>query len=209
MKIVFALYDGFTALDAIGPYEVLSRIPEASVVFAARERGPVRTDGGLTVVADAALDEIKACDVIVVPGGPGTRDAILDGQGLVTWLRLVHPTAQWTTSVCSGSLILGAAGLLKGLEATTHWSVRTELEAAGATYVPARSVFQGSIVTSAGVSAGIDMALSLVARIAGDVAAQAIQLLIEYDPRPPFDSGSLDKASPEVLGFLTQTLAAG
>jgi putative intracellular protease/amidase len=209
MKIVFALYDGFTALDAVGPYEVLSRLPGASVVFAAVERGPVRTDGALTVVADAAFDEVKECDIIVVPGGPGTRDAVLEGQGLVTWLRLVHPTAQWITSVCSGSLILGAAGLLKGLDATTHWSVRKELEATGATYVPERAVFQGDIVTAAGVSAGIDMALNLAARIAGDVAAQAIQLLIEYDPQPPFDSGSLAKASPEALGYLAENLSTG
>ncbi|MCW2948738.1 MAG: glutamine amidotransferase [Actinoallomurus sp.] len=209
MQIVFALYDQFTALDAVGPYEVLSRLPGAEVVFAARERGPVRTDSGLTVVADAAFEEIDKCDLILVPGGPGTREAVLEGQGLVTWLRLVHPTAQWITSVCSGSLILGAAGLLKGLDATTHWSVRNELEATGATYVPERAVFQGNIVTAAGVSAGIDMALSLAARIAGDVAAQAIQLLIEYDPQPPFDSGSLAKASPETIGFLTENPSAG
>jgi putative intracellular protease/amidase len=209
LRIVFALYDGFTALDAVGPYEVLSRLPGASVEFAATARGPVRTEGGLTVVADAAFADIKECDLILVPGGPGTRDAVLDGQGLVTWLRLVHPTAQWITSVCSGSLILGAAGLLKGLDATTHWSVRKELEATGATFVPERAVFQGRIVTAAGVSAGIDMALSLAAQIAGDEAAQAIQLLMEYDPQPPFDSGSLAKAPPEAVGYLTENLPAG
>ena len=207
MKIVFPLYDGFTALDAVGPYEVLSRMPDATVVFAAVEPGPIRTDGGLTVMADTALDAIKKCDVIVVPGGSGTRAAILDGQGLVTWLRLVHRTAQWITSVSSGSLILGAAGLLKELDATTHWSVRKELESTGATYVPDRVVFQDEIVMAAGVSAGIDMALKLVATIAGEAAAEAIQLVIEYDPQPPFDSGSLEKASPEAVGFLTEHLA--
>ncbi len=209
MKIVFPLYDGFTALDAVGPYEVLSRMPDAEVVFAAVEPGPIRTEGGLTVIADEALRDIKKCDVIVVPGGPGTRAAVLDGQGLVTWLRLVRRTTQWITSVSSGSLILGAAGLLKDLDATTHWSVRRELEATGARFVPERVVFQDGIAMAAGVSAGIDMALRLVARIAGEPAAEAVQLVIEYDPEPPFDSGSLEKASPEAVGFVTEHLSAG
>ncbi|MEV5708776.1 DJ-1/PfpI family protein [Actinoallomurus sp. NPDC052274] len=209
MRIVFALYEGFTPLDAVGPYEVLSRLPGVTTVFAAAERGPVRTDGALTVVADAAFDAIDRCDVLLVPGGPGTRDVVLGDRRYVDWVRRVHPTTRWTTSVCSGSLILGAAGLLDGLRATTHWAVRKELEATGATYVPERVVTAGKVVTAAGVSAGIDMALTLAADIGGDVAAQAIQLWTEYDPRPPFDSGSLPKASPEVLDFVTAHLAAG
>jgi putative intracellular protease/amidase len=208
VRIVFALYDGFTALDAVGPYEVLSRLPDATAVFAAVERGSVRTDGALTVLAEEAFEDIDRCDVLVVPGGPGTRDVVLGDQRYVDWVRRVHPTTRWTTSVCSGSLILGAAGLLDGLKATTHWGARKELEATGATYVPERTVEAGRILTAAGVSAGIDMALTLAARISGDVAAQAIQLWIEYDPRPPFDSGSLPKASPEVLDFVAAHLAA-
>ncbi|GAA4621066.1 DJ-1/PfpI family protein [Actinoallomurus vinaceus] len=209
MQIVFALYEEFTALDAVGPYEVLSRLPGATAVFAAMERGPVRTDGALTVMAEAALEEIDRCDVLVVPGGPGTRDVVLGDQRYVDWVRRVHPTTRWTTSVCSGSLILGAAGLLRGLDATTHWGLRKELEATGARYVPERTVEQGRILTAAGVSAGIDMALTLAARIGGDVAAQAIQLWIEYDPQPPFDSGSPAKASPETLDFVATHLAPG
>ncbi|GAA0333440.1 DJ-1/PfpI family protein [Actinoallomurus spadix] len=209
MQIVFALYEGFTPLDAVGPHEVLSRLPGVTTVFAAAERGPVRSDGTLTVSADAALDELDRCDVLVVPGGPGTREVVLGDQRYVDWVRRVHRTTRWTTSVCSGSLILGAAGLLDGLPATTHWGARKQLEATGATYVPERVVTAGKIVTAAGVSAGIDMALTLAARIGGDVAAQAIQLWIEYDPRPPFDSGSLPKACPEVLDFVTAHLATG
>lgn len=209
MNIVFPLYDRFTALDAVGPYEVLSRLPDTSVTFAAADRGPVRTDRALTVVADAAFEEIDRCDVLVVPGGPGSREVVKRDGPLVDWVRRVHPTTRWTTSVCTGSLILGAAGLLAGLDATTHWGARTELEATGATYVPERTVVRGKIVTAAGVSAGIDMALALAARIVGDVAAEAIQLLIEYDPRPPFASGSLATASPAAIGYVNEHLRTG
>ena len=207
MRIVIPLFDQFTALDAVGPYEVLSKIPGAEVVFAAAERGPVRSDTGtLAMVADASLQEIDSCDVLVVPGGPGSRRITTD-ETLIGWVRHIHMTTQWTTSVCTGSLILGAAGLLQGLEATTHWAAVEELEAFGAHYTAQRVVTEGKIVTAAGVSAGIDMALTLAARIAGDQVAEAIQLMIEYDPQPPFDSGSVAKSKPETVTLLRSLLA--
>ena len=197
MLITIPIYDRFTALDAVGPYEVLSRLPGAEVVFVAEEAGPVRTDTrALTLVAERALADVDACDVVVVPGGPGTRE-MLEPQPLHEWLRAIDATTQWTTSVCTGALLLGAAGLLDGLEATTHWSAFDTLATLGARPTERRVVAQGKVVTAAGVSAGIDMALWLAGQIAGDEVAKAIQLGIEYDPQPPFDSGSIAKASPE------------
>ena len=197
MLITIPIYDRFTALDAVGPYEVLSRLPGAKVVFVAERAGPVRTDTrALTLVAERALADVDACDVVVVPGGPGTRE-MLEPQPLHEWLRAIDATTQWTTSVCTGALLLGAAGLLDGLEATTHWSAFDTLATLGARPTERRVVHQGKVVTAAGVSAGIDMALWLAAQIAGDEVAKAIQLGIEYDPQPPFDSGSIAKASPE------------
>jgi putative intracellular protease/amidase len=197
MLITIPLYDRFTALDAVGPYEVLCRLPGAEVVFVAEQAGPVRTDTrALTLVAQRALADVDACDVVVVPGGPGTRE-MLEPQPLHEWLRAIDATTQWTTSVCTGALLLGAAGLLDGLEATTHWSAFDTLASLGARPTERRVVPQGKVVTAAGVSAGIDMALWLAAQIAGDEVAKAIQLGIEYDPQPPFDSGSIAKASPE------------
>ena len=186
MRIVIPIYDRFTALDAVGPYEVLSRLPEAEVTFVAAKAGPVRTDvGSLAITADAALDDIDSADVVTVPGGPGTRELMTDPQ-LIAWIQRIHPTTQWTTSVCTGSLLLGAAGLLTGLKATTHWSCVDLLNSTGASYVEERVVIEDKIVTAQGVSAGIDMALTLAAKIAGDDLAQLIQLGIEYDPQPPF-----------------------
>jgi putative intracellular protease/amidase len=197
MLITIPLFDRFTALDAVGPYEVLSRLPGAEVVFVAEQAGPVRTDTrALTLVAERALADVDACDVVVVPGGPGTR-VMLEPQPLHGWLRAIDATTQWTTSVCTGALLLGAAGLLDGLEATTHWSAFDALASLGARPTARRVVPQGKVVTAAGVSAGIDMALWLAAQIAGEEVAKAIQLGIEYDPQPPFDSGSIAKASPE------------
>ncbi|HEX2564007.1 MAG TPA: DJ-1/PfpI family protein [Acidimicrobiales bacterium] len=197
MLITIPIYDRFTALDTVGPYEVLSRLPGAEVVFVAEQAGPVRTDTrALTLVAERALADVDACDVVVVPGGPGTRE-MLEPQPLHEWLRAIDATTQWTTSVCTGALLLGAAGLLDGLEATTHWSAFDTLATLGARPTERRVVPQGKVVTAAGVSAGIDMALWLAAQIAGDEVAKAIQLGIEYDPQPPFDSGSIAKASPE------------
>jgi putative intracellular protease/amidase len=197
MLVTIPIYDRFTALDAVGPYEVLSRLPGAEVAFVAEQAGPVRTDTrALTLVAERALADVEACDVVVVPGGPGTRE-MLEPQPLHEWLRAIDATTQWTTSVCTGALLLGAAGLLDGLEATTHWSAFDTLATLGARPTERRVVPQGKVVTAAGVSAGIDMALWLAAQIAGDEVAKAIQLGIEYDPQPPFDSGSVAKASPE------------
>jgi putative intracellular protease/amidase len=202
MDIAIPIYDRFTALDAIGPYEVLSRLPEARVRFIAAEPGPYKTDNGmLTIVADERLEDVQAPDVIVVPGGLGTR-VLLEDEQMLGWLRSAHETSTWTTSVCTGSLLLAAAGILDGLEATTHWLELDLLGRLGAKPTSRRVVEQGKIVTAAGVSSGIDMALVLASRIAGDEFAKAVQLLIEYDPQPPFDSGSPEKAPPEVVQMI-------
>ncbi|HYM55543.1 MAG TPA: DJ-1/PfpI family protein [Solirubrobacteraceae bacterium] len=202
MKIAIPLYDRLTALDAIGPYEVLSRLPGASVSFVAAEPGPVRTDNGmLTLLAERSIDEVAEPDIVLVPGGPG-EVAARAGEPLLEWLRKVDETSTWTTSVCTGSLILAAAGLLDGRRATTHWLAFDELRRLGAELVSERVVFDGKIVTAAGVSAGIDMALTLAAAIAGEQVAQAIQLGIEYDPQPPFDAGSPAKAPAEIVELL-------
>jgi putative intracellular protease/amidase len=202
MNTAILLYDGFTALDAIGPYEVLSRIPGARATFVAVERGPVRTDNDmLSLVADRTLGEVPAPEVVLVPGGPGEVAARAGGPAL-EWLRAAHETSRWTTSVCTGSLVLAAAGLLQGRRATSHWLALDTLGELGAEAVPERVVFDGKIVTAAGVSAGIDMALALTAEIAGADVAQAIQLGIEYDPQPPFDAGAPHKAPAEIVARL-------
>lgn len=199
MDIAIPIFDGLTALDAVGPYEVLQRLPGARVHFLAAAPGPKRTDKGmLTVVADRALDELPDPDVIVVPGGPGSR-ALMEDETVLEWLRAAHETSRWTTSVCTGSLVLAAAGILDGLEATTHWLVLDVLERYGATPVSRRVVEQGKVITAAGVSAGIDMALTLAAHIAGLEVAQTIQLSIEYDPQPPFKGGSAASAPEEIV----------
>jgi putative intracellular protease/amidase len=207
MRIAIPLFDRFTALDAVGPYEVLSRLPGATVPFVAEEPGTIRTDTrALAVTVDTALTDMPDPDVVVVPGGPGTR-AMLEPGALHAWVRAAHATTQWTTSVCTGSLILGAAGVLEGLEATTHWNAMDELASLGVSAVDDRRVVvQGKVVTAAGVSSGIDMALWLAAQIAGDDVAKAIQLGIEYDPQPPFDSGSVAKADPEIVAFLRELI---
>jgi transcriptional regulator GlxA family with amidase domain len=188
-----------TALDAVGPYEVLSRIPGATVKFVAKEPGPNRTDvGSLALVADYSLDQVPSPDIIVVPGGPG-QTALMNDERVLKWIRRAHEGSKWTTSVCTGSLILGAAGLLKGLRATSHWLAYDALRSLGAEAVSDRVVIEGKIITAAGVSAGLDMALTLVARECGDDLAQAIQLGIEYDPQPPFDAGSPEKAPGEIV----------
>ena len=202
MKIAIPIFDRVTALDAVGPYEVLSRLPGAEVAFVSFEPGLQRTDTRMLALnADYALDDMPEPDVVLVPGGFGTR-ALMHDERMLSWLRHAHETTTWTTSVCTGALLLAAAGLLDGLEATTYWSVRDMLAEFGARPVAERFVEQGKIITAAGVSAGIDMALHLSARIAGPEVAQAIQLGIEYDPHPPFDSGSEAKASPEVLALI-------
>jgi transcriptional regulator GlxA family with amidase domain len=202
MNIAIVVYDKLTALDAIGPYEVLSRLPGASLKFVAAEPGLVRTDNGmLTLLAEHSLADAAQPDIVLVPGGPG-EVAARAGGAVLEWLKEVDRTSTWTTSVCTGSLILAAAGLLDGKRATTHWLALEELGRLGAQPVAERVVFDGKYATAAGVSAGIDMALALVARIAGDTVAQAIQLGIEYDPQPPFDAGSPHKAPAEIVELL-------
>jgi len=196
MQVAIPLFDRFTALDAVGPYEVLQQIPSIEVIFVGQRRGEVRTENGrLGLSCDATFDEIRTPDVVVVPGGIGTRQLIHD-EVIRAWLQSVHPHTTFTTSVCTGALLLAAAGLLDGLTATTHWSAADLLNELGARYVPERVVehLPQRIVTSAGVSSGIDMALRLVELLVDREAAQAAQLIIEYDPQPPFDSGSLAKA---------------
>jgi putative intracellular protease/amidase len=199
MQIAILLYDRFTVLDAIGPYQVLSGLPGAEVVFVAERPGPIRDQvGSLVLTAAAGLADVPRPDIVVVPGGPGQSDQMQDGP-VHEWLRAADQASTWTTSVCTGSLILTAAGLLAGRRATSHWTALDELGSLGATPVRERVVFDGKYVTAAGVSAGIDMGLTLAGRVAGDETAQAIQLMIEYDPQPPYDAGSPDRAPAEVL----------
>jgi len=198
MEIAIPLYDRFTALDAVGPYEVLWRVPGARVRWIGAEARPYSTDRGLQLVAEATFEDVPSPDVLVVPGGTGTL-AALEDRRLVDWIRRADPTSTWTTSVCTGALLLGAAGLLGGLRATTHWAYMDRLAAYGAEATSERVVEQGKVITSAGVSSGIDMALTLAAAIAGGDVAQAIQLRIEYVPEPPFDTGSTAKAPAHVI----------
>ena len=208
MDIAIPLFDGITALDAIGPYEVLSRLPGARVRFVGATPGPVRTDNRmLTLVADEPLSAVPHPEIFLVPGGFGTR-RLMTPNPLLDWIRAAHETSQWTTSVCTGSLLLAAAGLLKGLEATTHWMSLETLREYGAQPTLKRVVIQGKVVTAAGVSSGIDMALTLAARIAGDEVAQAIQLGIEYDPQPPFAAGSPEKAPAHIVESLRARMRA-
>lgn len=194
MQIAIVLYDRFTALDAVGPYETLGRVPDAETVFVAERTGPVRNDSGnLALTADRTLADVPHPDIIVVPGGPGPLPLAPDGP-LLTWLRTADGTSTWTTSVCTGSLLLAAAGLLKGRRATSHWLALEELKRHGAEPTGERVVTDGKYVTAAGVSSGIDMGLTLLGRIAGDDHAQLVQLAAEYDPQPPYDAGSPEKA---------------
>jgi transcriptional regulator GlxA family with amidase domain len=208
MDVAIPIFDRLTALDAVGPYDVLSRLPDATVTFVAEEPGPKRTENGmLALVADRPLEDLPEPDVIVVPGGFGTRE-LLEDERMLDWIRHAHERSDYTTSVCTGSLVLGAAGVLEGLEATTHWAWLEALEGFGAVPTSRRVVEQGKVITAAGVSSGIDMALILAARIAGDEFAQAIQLAIEYDPEPPFDSGSTAKARPETVELVRTAVEA-
>lgn len=198
--VAIPLFQRYTALDAIGPYDVLQRVPSIDVVFVGHRRGEVRADNGmLGITVDASYDDVPDPDVVVVPGGIGSR-ALLDRSAVVDWIASVHAGTRFTTSVCTGALLLGAAGLLKGLTATTHWRAVDVLESLGAQYVPERVVEhrERRIITAAGVSSGIDMALRLVELLVDTEAAKAAQLMIEYDPQPPFDAGSMAKADEAV-----------
>lgn len=201
LTVAIPLFPRFTALDAVGPYEVLQRIPFIDVVFVGHERGEYRSENGmLAMVVDTTLEELTDPDVIVFPGGVGTRRLQHDEQ-VLAWVRHAHRSSRFTTSVCTGSLVLGAAGLLTELTATTHWSCYPELAAHGALPTPERVVehVEKRLITAAGVSSGIDMALRLVELLVDRTAAEAAQLMIEYDPQPPFDAGSRAKASEIVM----------
>jgi transcriptional regulator GlxA family with amidase domain len=209
--VAIPLFDGFTALDAIGPYEVLQRVPSIDVVVVGHERGEVRSDNGmLGITRDATFAEVAAPDVLVFPGGVGTRVLEHDEQ-VLEWVRSVHATTIWTTSVCTGSLVLAAAGLLTGMTATTHWAAYPELEKYGVTPVAERVVehLDRRILTAAGVSSGIDMALRLVELLVDTTAARATQLMIEYDPTPHIDSGSVAKASDETMTRVIEYASVG
>lgn len=195
------LFPQFTALDGIGPYEVLQRIPDIDVTFVGQERGVVRSDNGmLGIEVDATFDELPNPDIIVFPGGHGTRSLVANSE-VLDWVRRAHASTRFTTSVCTGSLVLAAAGLLDGLTATTHWGALDKLARLGALPTGERVVehLDQRIITAAGVSSGIDMALRLVEILFDQTAAEASQLMIEYDPQPPFDAGSIAKASQEVI----------
>ncbi len=206
MQIAIPVFERITALDAVGPYEVLQRLPESEVVFIGHRKGNVRTDNGfLGLAADAEFEDVPNPDVIVFPGGVGTRPMMKD-ERVLGWLRNAHQTTQFTTSVCTGALILGAAGLLEGLDATTHWGAYELLATTGARPVEQRVVehLDRRIITAAGVSSGIDMALRLAELLVDTDAAKAMQLMVEYDPQPPFDAGSVAKAGPEVMARLQE-----
>ena len=200
MQIAIGLYPEFTALDAIGPYQVFTQVPGLEVVLCAKEKGRLSDDNGLLHFdIEHTFDEVTAPDLTLVPGGFVTRRLARDRDPIVDWLARTHETTTFTTSVCTGALLLGAAGILDGLDATTHWFAYDELASYGARPTEQRVVRQGKIFTAAGVSAGIDLGLTLVGELFGPEMAQAVQLGIEYDPQPPFDSGSPTKADPEIL----------
>jgi transcriptional regulator GlxA family with amidase domain len=201
MQVAIPLFPRFTALDAIGPYEVLQRIPSIDVTFIGKERGEVRSENGmLGITVDATFEEMPHPDIVVFPGGVGTRPLVTD-EHVLEWVRKAHESSTFTTSVCTGSLVLGGAGLLNGLTATTHWACYSELEATGAKPTAERVVehLDRRIITAAGVSSGIDMALRLLELLVDRTAAQAAQLMIEYDPQPPFDCGALSKCDDAIV----------
>lgn len=203
MQIAIGLYPEFTALDAIGPYQVLTQVPGVEVVLCAARTGRLSDDNGLLHLdVEHTFDEVATPDITLVPGGFVTRHLARDHDPIVDWLAHTHEHTTHTTSVCTGSLLLGAAGLLDGLDATTHWYAYDELASYGARPTEQRVVRQGKIWTAAGVSAGIDLALTLVAEIWGPEVSQAIQLGIEYDPQPPYDAGAPSKADPEILALV-------
>jgi len=208
MQIVIPLFDRFTMLDAIGPYQVLNTLPDTEVRWLGAEAGPVQDESHTAaLVADGVWEDVPHPEIVVVPGGYGSRALMTDERAL-GWLREAHEHSRYTTSVCTGSLWLAAAGILDGLEATSHWIELETLAQYGATPTSQRVAEQGKVITAAGVSSGIDMALRLVELLHGPEAAQATQLAIEYDPQPPFDAGSPDKAPAEIVEVVRAVMAS-
>lgn len=197
-KIIILLFEEITALDAVGPYEVLSRIPGSEVYFVSNEPGIKVSTGGLKIFAEHSIEDVAEADILLIPGGKGV-DKFLENNSVLDWIKKVHASARFTTSVCTGSLLLGAAGILNGLKATTHWNHIERLSKYGAKVVNERYVQDGKVITSAGVSAGIDMALKIVQLIKNETLAKALQLAIEYDPAPPFNTGSPAKAPKDLV----------
>lgn len=201
-QIAILLFDDFTALDVVGPYEVLSMIPDAKIIFVAEHTGGYKDTNGLQLVADIALNQLPTPDIVVVPGGFGI-DAQLNNKVVIDWIRNAHSHSRWTVSVCSGALLLGVAGLLKDCRATTHWNRKNQLAPYCREVVDDRYVVDGRIISSAGVSAGIDMALYLLSLVTNDRYAQIVQLSMEYDPKPPFYTGSPATAPREMVDMIT------
>ncbi len=208
MEIAVLIYDDVNALDVVGPCEVLSKVPGTVIKYASKEQGPKSTDIGIKLIADYSLEQVQKPDILLVPGGQGIKSLTSDKQ-VIDWVKNCHANTKWTVSVCTGALLLGAAGILKGLKVTTHWMCLSSLANFGAEPQKERVVIDGKVVTSAGVSAGIDMALTLTSLIAGETTARTIQLAIEYDPAPPFDSGSPDKAPKEIVDLILRKAQAG
>lgn len=205
MQIVFLFYEGMTALDAVGPHEILCRLPDVTVKRVAKSSGTVSSDSGLVLNADYSLSDVSHADILLVPGA-GNATTLQSYPEILRWVRSIHAKTTWTTSVCTGSLILGAAGILSGVKATTHWAAFDRLSRWGAEPLHERVVESGKIITAAGVSAGIDMALTLAAKISGERIAKTLQLGVGYDPEPPFDSGSPEKADPKLLESLRKRM---
>lgn len=206
--IVFALFSGITQLDFTGPHEVFSALPGATVIMASVAGGTIEATGGMTFAGLRRLADITECDVVCVPGGRGTTDNAIGDEAFLNELRRLAATARFVTSVCTGALLLGAAGLLRGKRAATHWAWRELLVPFGAIPDTARVVRDGNVITGGGVTAGIDFALSVVAELSGPEIAQAIQLQIEYAPEPPFDAGVPETAPPEILSRVRERMAA-
>lgn len=198
MRIGFLIFPGLTQLDFTGPYEVLARLPGAEIHLLWKNAAPVRTEHGLALIPTTILEACPPLDVLCVPGGPGVNELLTDSE-VLAFLKRAAPDARWVTSVCTGALVLGAAGLLRGRRATTHWMSRRFLADFGATPVEERVVIDGKVVTGGGVTAGIDFALRIVAEVAGRETAEAIQLAVEYDPHPPFDAGTPRSAAPAIV----------
>jgi len=208
MKIAILLYPGFTSLDAIGPYEILAHVPGVEMMLVAKEKTLLIGEMDIfKIMPSHDFSEVDTADILVIPGGPGDVTAATD-PATIAWVRKIHATSQYTTSVCTGALVLAKAGILEGKNATTHWAAAEVLEALGVSYKAERWVEDGNVITAAGVSAGIDMALYLLGKLMGPAIAKSMQLGIEYDPHPPYNAGSVAKADPEIHSMLTATLQA-